>query len=99
MDIISNHISDSDFNLESLSNEAGMSQMNLYRKIKGLFGLSPAEFVKTIRLKQGAEMLSIKTGNISEIAYEVGFNNPAYFSTCFRQQFGISPSTFVKNLH
>ena len=99
MEIISQHISDSDFNLESLSNEAGMSQMQLHRKIKGLFGYSPAEFVKTIRLKRGAEMLRIKTGNISEIAYEVGFENPAYFSTCFRQQFGISPSAFVKNLH
>jgi len=99
MDIISQHISDFDFNLESLSSEASMSQMQLHRKIKGLFGLSPAEFVKTVRLKRGAEMLRIKTGNISEIAYEVGFENPAYFSTCFRQQFGISPSAFVKNLH
>ncbi|MFC2088938.1 two-component regulator propeller domain-containing protein, partial [Calditrichota bacterium] len=75
MDIISQHISDSNFNLESLSNEAGMSQMHLYRKIKGLFGLSPAEFVKTIRLKQAAEMLKVKTGNISEVAYEVGFDS------------------------
>jgi len=99
LDIISQYMSDSDFNLESFSNEAGMSQMQLHRKIKGLFGFSPAEFVKTIRLKRGAEMLRIKTGNISEIAYEVGFDNPAYFSTCFRQQFGISPSAFVKNLH
>ena len=99
LDIISQYMSDSHFNLEAFSNEAGMSQMQLHRKIKGLFGLSPAEFVKTIRLKRGAEMLRIKTGNISEIAYEVGFDNPAYFSTCFRQQFGISPSTFVKNLH
>ena len=99
LDFISQHISDSDFNLESLSNETGMSQMQLYRKIKGLFGFSPAEFVKTIRLKRGAELLRIKTGNISEIAYEVGFENPAYFSTCFRQQFGISPSAFIKNLN
>jgi AraC-like DNA-binding protein len=99
MDIISKHISNSNFNLDSLSNEAGMSQMHLHRKIKGLFGQSPAEFVKTIRLKQGAEMLKSKTGNISEIAYKVGFDNPAYFSTCFRQQFGINPSEFIKNLH
>jgi DNA-binding response OmpR family regulator len=99
LEIISQHMSDSTFNLDSLANEAGMSQMQLHRKIKGLFGLSPAEFVKTIRLKRGAELLRIKTGNISEIAYEVGFENPAYFSTCFRQQFGISPSGFVKNLH
>jgi YesN/AraC family two-component response regulator len=98
-DIISRHMSDSHFNLDSFANEAGMSQMQLHRKIKGLCGLSPAEFVKTIRLKRGTELLKEKTGNISEIAYEVGFKNPAYFSTCFRQQFGISPSAFVKSLH
>jgi signal transduction histidine kinase/DNA-binding response OmpR family regulator/streptogramin lyase len=97
LEIILQHISDSEFNVQVLSNEVGMSQMHLYRKIKGQFGQSPAEFVKTIRLKRGAELLRNKTGNISEIAYEVGFENPAYFSSCFRQQFGISPSAFVKN--
>ncbi|MFC2088819.1 response regulator, partial [Calditrichota bacterium] len=98
MNIISQHISDSDFDLESLSHEVGLSRMQLYRKIKGLFGLTLGDFVKTIRLKQSAEMLKKNAGNITEIAYQVGFESPAYFSTCFRKQFGSSPSEFVKNI-
>jgi len=98
IDIISQHIHISDFNIESLSLQAGMSRMHLHRKILGLFGQSPGDFLRTIRLKRGAELLKEKTGNISEIAYKVGFDSPAYFSNCFRQQFGLSPSEYVKNL-
>jgi DNA-binding response OmpR family regulator len=99
MDIISRHISDSKFNIETLSEKAGISRMHLHRKILGLFGQSPGDFLRTIRLKRGAELLKEKSGNISEIAYEVGFENPANFSTSFRQQFGISPSEYSKKLH
>lgn len=98
MDIISQNISESKFNIENLSEKAGLSRMHLHRKILGLFGQSPGDFLRTIRLKRGAELLKEKTGNISEIAYEVGFDSPAYFSNCFRQQFGLSPSEYVKNL-
>ena len=99
MDIISQHISDPKFNIESLSEQAGLSRMHLHRKILGLFGQSPGDFLRTIRLKRGAELLKEKTGNISEIAYEVGFENPANFSTSFRHQFGISPSEYSRKLH
>jgi signal transduction histidine kinase/ligand-binding sensor domain-containing protein/DNA-binding response OmpR family regulator len=99
MDIISRHISDSKFNIDNLSEKAGLSRMHLHRKILGLFGQSPGDFLRTIRLKRGAELLKEKSGNISEIAYEVGFENPANFSTSFRQQFGISPSEYSKKLH
>ncbi len=98
IDIISQNISESKFNIENLSEKAGLSRMHLHRKILGLFGQSPGDFLRTIRLKRGAELLKEKTGNISEIAYEVGFDSPAYFSNCFRQQFGLSPSEYLKNL-
>jgi DNA-binding response OmpR family regulator len=97
MDIISQNISESKFNIENLSEKAGISRMHLHRKILGLFGQTPGAFLRTIRLKRGAVLLKEKTGNISEISYEVGFESPAYFSTCFRQQFGLSPSEYIKN--
>ena len=96
LDIISENISDSSFNIESLAEEVGMSRMHLHRKIQSVFGQSPGEFLRTIRLKRGAELLKIKTGNVSEIAYEVGFENPANFSTNFRKQFGINPIEYRK---
>ena len=91
-------MSDSKFNLEFLSKEIGMSRMSLHRKIIGLFGQSPGDFVRTIRLKHGAELLKNKTETISEIAYEVGFSNPANFSASFRHQFGISPTKYSKSI-
>jgi DNA-binding response OmpR family regulator/two-component sensor histidine kinase len=94
--IISDHISDSDFHVETMSSEIGLSRTHLYRKIIGLTGQSPGTFLRTIRLKQGALLLKRRTGNISEIAYQVGFKNPANFSACFRRQFGISPSEYSK---
>jgi transcriptional regulator GlxA family with amidase domain len=97
IDIISDHISDTHFNVESLTDAVGMSRMHLHRKIMTLFGQSPGDFLRTIRLNRGAELLKEKTGNISEIAYDVGFDSPAYFSNCFRRQFGINPSEYVKN--
>jgi signal transduction histidine kinase/AraC-like DNA-binding protein len=99
LDIIFKHISEADFHMEDLAEESGISRSQLHRKISGVFGQSPGEFLRTIRLKHGAELLKEKTANISEIAYQVGFDNPANFSTSFRRQFGIPPSEYRKNLH
>jgi signal transduction histidine kinase/ligand-binding sensor domain-containing protein/DNA-binding response OmpR family regulator len=96
INIISQHISEANFNVESLTEEIGMSRMHLHRKILGLFGQTPGVFLRTIRLKRGAELLKEKSGNISEISYEVGFDNPSYFGLCFRRQFGLSPSDYCK---
>jgi signal transduction histidine kinase/ligand-binding sensor domain-containing protein/AraC-like DNA-binding protein len=99
MTIVHDNLSEFGFNIDNLSDKLGMSRMSLHRKIQGLFGQSPGNFLRTIRLKRGAELLKNKTGNISEIAYEVGFENPNTFSRNFRRQFGISPSEFNKQLH
>jgi signal transduction histidine kinase/CheY-like chemotaxis protein/streptogramin lyase len=96
--IVYQHMSDPKFNLEILACELGISQMSLYRKINGLFGQSPGDFVRTIRLKHGAKLLKNNSGNISEIAYEVGFSNPANFSSSFRRQFGMSPRDYLKSI-
>ncbi|MEI7502097.1 MAG: response regulator, partial [Paludibacter sp.] len=86
-----------DFTHEQLIDAMNSSKSTFYRKIKSLTGLSPSEFVRNIRLKHACLMLKSETGNISDIAYNVGFNDPKYFSTCFKAEFGQTPREFVKN--
>jgi len=95
LQIAEKHLSDGDFSVESFAGEAGMSKTHLNRKLKALTDQSANEFVRTFRLKRAAQLLSGRHGNISEIAYEVGFNNPSYFSESFRELFGCSPSEYV----
>ena len=94
--IIENKMSDTSFDVETFVNEIGISRAHLYHKFKTITGQSVKDFVRTIRLKRSLQMLKNNTGNISEIAYEVGFSNPAYFSKCFREQFGYSPSQYSR---
>ena len=87
---------DENFSIEELSIQAGYSNMHLYRKIKSLTGQTPSQFVRTIRLKRAAELLSRKSDNISQIAYQVGFSNISYFNKCFKDQFEMTPGDFLK---
>lgn len=95
-ELIENNISDSELTANFLCSELGMSSSKLYRKIKQLTDLSPNEFIRTIRLKKAAQLLKLKTNNVSEVADKVGFNDPLYFSRCFKKQFGYSPSRLIK---
>lgn len=92
------HLGDFDFTPEILIKEMNTTKSTLYRKLKSLTGLSTSEFIKNIRLKHACEMLQKDAGNISDIAYNIGFNDPKYFSTCFRAEFGVSPREYVKTL-
>ena len=93
---IEEHMGDEDFSIEELSVQAGYSTMHVYRKIKSLTGQTPSQFVRTIRLKRAAELLSRKSDNISQIAYQVGFSNISYFNKCFKDQFEMTPGDFLK---
>ncbi len=95
MAVVEKHMSDSDFSVEALENEMMMSKMQLYRKLKALTDQSPSEFVRTLRLKRAASLISQRSGNISEIAYEVGFNNLSYFAKCFKEYYGVPPSEYA----
>jgi transcriptional regulator GlxA family with amidase domain len=83
--------------VEWLAKEIAMSPSQLYRKIQALTSQSPVEFICTFRLKRAASLLRQKYGNVAQVTYEVGFNNPSYFSKCFRKLYGKSPSEYVKS--
>ncbi|MBN1560193.1 response regulator, partial [candidate division KSB1 bacterium] len=92
--LVEEHMAEPDFDIEYLARHIGLSRMQLHRKMKALTDLSASQFVQLIRLKRGAQLLKEKAGTVTEVAYEVGFRNPAYFSTCFRRQFGVAPSEY-----
>ncbi len=76
-----------------------MSRMQLFRKIKALTNQTPGDFIRTIRLKRAANLIKQSFGNIAQITYEVGFNNPSYFAKCFKDLYGELPSDYMKNHH
>jgi len=92
--IVEAHISDENFNVESFAIEMAFSRMQLHRKLKSLTGQSATEFIRTFRLNKAAKLLVEKSGNVSEIAYQVGFNSLSWFTKCFKEQYGMSPSEF-----
>ncbi len=93
--IVGQHLNDPDFGAEMFCEEMAMSRMQLHRKLKALTNLSASEFIRTHRLNKAALLLKDNGDNVTGIGYEVGFNNPSYFSKCFKERFGISPSEFA----
>lgn len=97
MDFIDAHLADDSFSVENIAQGLSMSRTKLFRQMKSVIGVSPTEFIITYRLKLAAEMLKKRTGNISEIAYSVGYKNPAHFSDSFRKFHGCTPSEFANS--
>lgn len=93
--IVEENMANSDFYVDDLGKELGMSRMQLYRKLKGLINQSANEFVRSIRLKRAAQLISQDKLTISEITYQVGFNDLQYFRDCFKKQFGVNPSEYA----
>lgn len=87
---------DEDLSVPNFSEALGYSKSRLYRSLKSLTGKSPNRFLREYRLRKALEMLRRKDNSISEVAYETGFNNPAYFSKCFSETFGILPSKYLR---
>lgn len=90
--IIEKRLFDENFTIDSLVKDMGISRPQLYRKIHSLTGMSPNNLIRDLRLGRAMSMLKRKTGNVSEIAFKVGFNNPSYFAKCFSEKFGKLPS-------
>lgn len=88
------NIANSGLTVESLSREMGMSRVQLHRKLSALFGHAASDLIRNYRLQRAADLLRQKTGNVSEIAFQVGFENLSYFSKAFREKFNQTPSEY-----
>ncbi|MCB0466495.1 MAG: helix-turn-helix transcriptional regulator, partial [Aequorivita sp.] len=93
--VLDENITDSDFSIENFGSKMGVSRMQLHRKLKALTGQSSTEFLRSQRLKMAAALLKNNKLSVSEIGYSVGFNDPSYFTKCFKQEFGCSPSDYL----
>jgi len=94
--VIERNLSNSDFTVELLASEMGYDQEILNRKLKSITGQTTRPFIRIIRLKKAAELLKTKRYSISDVTYEVGFTDLKYFRECFKNEFGVSPSDYMK---
>lgn len=90
------HLSESDVKVDDIGSDIGLSRVQLYRKLKAITGLSPAELLRQMRLQKAHDLIMHSDQPISAIAYDTGFSSPGYFSKCFRDEYGISPSDMRK---
>ncbi|MDD3014286.1 MAG: two-component regulator propeller domain-containing protein [Candidatus Gastranaerophilales bacterium] len=95
--VVEQKLKDITFDFDQFAIDMITSKSSLHRKLKSLTGLSPGEFIRNVRLKHAAKMLINNSGNISEIAFSVGFNDPKYFSKCFKTEFGITPTEYMES--
>jgi YesN/AraC family two-component response regulator len=95
MEVLENHLSEEDFSIEQFGEEVGMSRMQLHRKLKALTGKSASNYLRSVRLTKAKKMIEEQKGNISEIAYSVGFSSPQYFTRSFKEEFGFPPSDLL----
>lgn len=98
IDLVEKNLQNPDFSSEVLAQEMNMSNSTLYRKLKELTDSSTAEFIRSIRIKRAAQLLAYKEKTVTEIAYEVGFNDVKHFRTVFQKQFGCAPTEYREKL-
>ena len=99
MSIIKDNIADSNLNVEMLADGVGISRVHMHRKLKELTNQSARDFIKNIRMKQAAYLLTNKKINVSEVAYAVGFSNLSHFSKTFKSYYGVSPKEYIQKQH
>ena len=95
--VVESKMTDTDFNIEAMAETMAMSRTTFYKKFKSLAGMAPVEFLRDMRLQRARQYLDAGGSNVSEVAYTVGFNNPKYFSTCFKEKYHVSPSEYLKS--
>lgn len=97
VDIIKKNIDNSDYSVETFALDVGMSRSALFKKIKSITGESTSEFIRTIRIKRASNLIQSGKYSITEVVFMVGFSDPKYFRTCFKKQFGETPSEHLKS--
>jgi signal transduction histidine kinase/ligand-binding sensor domain-containing protein/DNA-binding response OmpR family regulator len=95
---IEKNITNPNFSVEELSRQMSLSRVSLYKRLLTLTGKTPVECIRTIRLKRAVQLLEKSKLSIASIAYEVGFNNPTYFSKVFKEEYGTLPSEYLNEL-
>jgi YesN/AraC family two-component response regulator len=92
--LVEENIADAEFTVEKLSSKLGFSRVHLYKKMMSITGKTPVEFIRLVRLKRASQLLRESQLTVSEIAYQVGFNDPRYFSKQFKLEFNMLPSKY-----
>ena len=95
-EVVERRMTDRELSVEDLADDMNLSRVQLYRKVKALTGSSPVELLRTARLNRAYQMLLTTDKNVSEVAYDVGFSAPAYFTKCFKDEFGMVPGDVRK---
>lgn len=95
MKVVNENMSDSDFNVEKMCDEVGVSRTQLHRKLKEMTGVPTSEFLRNIRLNEAARLIRERKINITQVSYMVGFANNSHFSTAFKKYFGMSPTEYA----
>ena len=98
LDILSQNMGDPQYNVDRLPGKLNMSRSQMFKKINALTGSGPKELLRIMRLKKAAELILTGRQNITQIMYEVGFQNPSHFAQSFREYFGVNPSQYKKSL-
>jgi signal transduction histidine kinase/DNA-binding response OmpR family regulator len=95
-EIIESNMDNELLSVEDISKQIGLSRSQLHRKLKAVTGIAPSAFLRRIRLQRARTLLEKQAGNITEVGFMVGFSNLPYFSKCFKEEFGVSPSEFTQ---
>jgi AraC-like DNA-binding protein len=96
MECVNKNLNNSDLNVDMIADQAGISRVHLHRKMKELTGQTPHDFIRNLRLKKAAQLLTIQGMNVTEVMYACGFSNAASFSTLFKKVYGMSPRDYMK---
>ncbi len=94
--IMEQQIGNAEFTIDEFASMMGLGRTVFYRKTRGVTGYAPNEYIRIVRMKRAAELLSQNRYKVAEVSYQVGINDPFYFSKCFKRQFGVSPSAYVR---
>jgi YesN/AraC family two-component response regulator len=97
MTILSQHLTDPEFNLAQLPDELHMSRAQMFRKVSAITGYTPKELIRNVRIKKAASLFRSGHHHVAQVMHQVGFNNQSYFGVCFRKLYGLTPTEYIRS--